>query len=621
MRPSSPLLVRLGSAARQARWLIIDRDGQTVRKVCIAPPRGVNPAEIAAVVCAAGVVACEPSSVTPAESLPRASGATAAPEFYPATEIDAATRAKLRGLGDTAFALIAQGRAPADPDPAPLAEAPPFDPDAIAYAQNTARTHVPAPATADIDDYITYELPPDTPGRYLEVVNGHPRDALLRFEELSHTYFVRREDGTERPTNGSVTKLCKRYTEPFDGPAIVERMMRGANWPRARYTHGAVRVASLAELQEAAVTTVALLDARGLVLAYAPLSTGKLRSDAVALYAGGDPMSAEEVVAQWQILGCRAANRGTEAHFQIELFMNRDTCSRTMAEMRSFAVFVRDVMQPLRAKAYRTEWRVFCTTANVAGSIDCVLELPDGRLGIVDWKRSVKVREQVERRSAACRKRMKAPMEHLPDCDVACYALQLSLYAAILRRHYGVEVVFLALAQVHPMDAFYTFVPDLRAEAEFILAERRLDNALDGGANAAMSKEATDKEIAEARREVAWARAVLDTDYCFWNSAVPREGVTVDAWLKGALRRAPRSDVPATGGAQGRERGSIFQTGVTRAPNAPPTDAPGRVRGAMFQTGVGNPHAKRSASADEGAQKKTRREPPYAVSAMFRTGL
>lgn len=664
LRAASPLVVRTGEAARRAQWAVLDRDGQTVRKVALAPPRGVDPRSVEAVVCAAGVVACDPGAVVPVDALPRASGADATPDLHPPTEIDAETRARLRGLGDAAFALLAEGNAPSDPDPEPPAGVLAFDPSALAYAQDTTQPHEPAPPTPSIEDYIRYELPPDTPGRYLETVNGHPRDGLLRFEELSHTYFVRREDGAERPTNGSVTKLCKRYTEPFDGPAIVGRMMRGENWPRVRYLHNAVRVASLAELQEAPMATVALLDARGRVLAHAPLSTGKLRSAAVALHVGERPMSADEVTAQWQILGCRAANRGTEAHFQIELFMNRDTCSRTMSEMRSFAIFVRDVMQPLRATAYRTEWRVFCTTANVAGSIDCVVQLPDGRLGIVDWKRSVKVREQVERRSPACRKRMKAPMEHLPDCDVACYALQLSLYAAILRRHYGVEVVFLALAQVHPQDAFYTFVPDLRVEAEFILAERRLDNALDGAHRAsqaadgtgcdpasakpcdAQTAEAAEAEVAAARAEVAEARAALDEGYCFWNRYVPREGVTVEDWQNGALRRTSRSAEQAgLQGLQGRARGALFHTGLGVAGAAggprdekPPQGRSRRAAGSLFQTGLGTAgppgstlraaeatrgQRKRSADgeANDGASKKIAGGRPAAPVSLFHTGL
>ena len=68
----------------------------------------------------------------------------------------------------------------------------------------------------------------------------------------------------------------------------------------------------------------------------------------------------------------------------------------------------------------------------------------DGRIIVVDWKRSKAIRMENERAS------LKYPLHHLPETNYWLYALQLNLYAYFLETEYGMRVGGYYLAVVHP---------------------------------------------------------------------------------------------------------------------------------------------------------------------------
>jgi hypothetical protein len=517
--------------------ILSGQDGKTARTYDLAPhgavPRG-----------AARLVVYADGAQASAEG--EAPGARAAPRTHPPTVIAPERLAQIRDLDESVLAMLRAGHGPLDtaqPERRPLAGLEDLD-----RVLDMTRPHVADPPTPLVDDFVDYILPPETEGRYLETVNGHERDKLLRFVEQTHTYYVRRADGTERPTNGSVTHLAHKYSEEFDKDGCIARMMAGRNWPRVDYSIAPVTVASVQDVKqffskdELRSTRLAWLDDAGAVLWSHDMDIGRLRT--LVFNVAMRPMTSDEIKAAWRIKGMRAANRGTEAHMHVELFLNRDRCDTECAEFHSFVWFARNVMIPMGSVAYRTEWRVFCEVSNVAGSIDCVCALADGSLGIIDWKRSVKVRETVERKKfgRGPRPRMSPPMDHLPDCDVACYALQLSLYAHIITVHYGKEVTFLILAQIHPDDHFYTFVPNLALEASYTMAERRLENATVGS---------TEHDLASAA--LAEASETLYRGRKEWDSTVPVEGIDIDGWrglgTSGGKRPCQRSFNEVFGGA------------------------------------------------------------------------
>eukprot|EP00439_Symbiodinium_sp_Y106_P041440 s3484_g5.t1 len=123
-------------------------------------------------------------------------------------------------------------------------------------------------------------------------------------------------------------------------------------------------------------------------------------------------MTEEEILQQWQLCGREAADRGTEAHYQIELWLNRDGCRLEEMEVQHSLQFMALLAQS-GAKAFRTEWRIFGEEEDLAGSIDFAARLPHGGLVLVDWKRS----DKLEKGLRNAFRRMAAPFEHLHDCS------------------------------------------------------------------------------------------------------------------------------------------------------------------------------------------------------------
>jgi len=115
-----------------------------------------------------------------------------------------------------------------------------------------------------------------------------------------------------------------------------------------------------------------------------------------------------------------------------------------------------------------TEWVIFDEEASVLASLDLVVSFPDGSLGIVEWKHSSKLADRT-----LSDERMGGPLAHLHDCDMAKHALQLGLYARILERKYRALVSTLVVVNTHAGSRFFTEVPYLKAECDFLLERAR----------------------------------------------------------------------------------------------------------------------------------------------------
>lgn len=134
--------------------------------------------------------------------------------------------------------------------------------------------------------------------------------------------------------------------------------------------------------------------------------------------------------------------------------------------MQNGLAFIRTQLAPLQAKVYRTEWEIF--NPYIAGSVDLILMLPDGRLIVADWKRATK--HEIH---SLYKRRMKPPLNHLHDTPVAKFALQLGIYKYILENEYGFKVAGLVLAGVEPQSPFHTWVPYLKREVEWLMSTMR----------------------------------------------------------------------------------------------------------------------------------------------------
>jgi hypothetical protein len=246
----------------------------------------------------------------------------------------------------------------------------------------------------------------------LAVVNKHPRDDRIQFEEETHTYTV---DGV-RAGWTSCTGFLHNFFGHFDADAVIAKMMSSPKWYESKYFG----------------------------------------------------QTAEEIKAGWAAKGKASSEAGTRMHLDIEHFYNAlpaawerlgervadvDTGLTAMREADSWEPaagaeweYFLDYQRSygIRFEPYRTEWLVFDEEHKVSGSIDMVYRKGDGTLAIYDWKRIEEVKTENRFQSGL------GPVSHLPDTNYWHYALQLNVYRYILQKHYGEVVSELALVVLHP---------------------------------------------------------------------------------------------------------------------------------------------------------------------------
>lgn len=156
-------------------------------------------------------------------------------------------------------------------------------------------------------------------------------------------------------------------------------------------------------------------------------------------------MTEEEVIAMWEQKGKESRELGTAMHQKIENYYQGQDSGEDDA-FRLFKVFADKV----KLEPYRTEWAVYDTDYNIAGTIDFV-DYQDGIFTIYDWKRSDKIiANGMPVKVSKYQEKGLYPLEHLENCAYYHYALQLSLYKFILEKNYDIRVSDLRLGIFHP---------------------------------------------------------------------------------------------------------------------------------------------------------------------------
>ncbi len=248
----------------------------------------------------------------------------------------------------------------------------------------------------------------------LAVLNHHPRDDRIQFEEETHTYTI---DGVRKGWT-SCTGFLHTFFGHFDADAVIAKMMASPNW----YTKP---------------------------------------------YYG---MTAEQIKKQWADKGAASSAAGTRMHLDIEHFYNALPLHNESSPLDSEEEFNRvmavDTWTPNSSKEwdyfrdyhkeigsgfkpFRTEWLVFDEEFRVAGSVDMVYMKPDGTLAIYDWKRAESIKKDNNWQQGL------GPMSHLPDTNYWHYSLQLNVYRYIIQKYYGFVVSELALVVLHPINSSY----------------------------------------------------------------------------------------------------------------------------------------------------------------------
>lgn len=234
---------------------------------------------------------------------------------------------------------------------------------------------------------------PDFRKERLKIVNAHPRDSRIVFDEAPHKYYV---DGEDIFT--SVTTFNHHLFPSFNADKVAARCALNRN-----YEH-----------------------------------YGKTK---------------EEILAIWELNRDSASRLGTIMHQQIEWYYNGYDTIRTQpahALSKELAYFLDYLRQYPHLEAYRTEWNVFDKELRLSGSIDMVYYNKSTKTyNIYDWKRTKEIEFDFKENHAKeygyfpCVARLKNKNYYL-------YSLQLNVYKYILEKHYGLQITDMALVVLHP---------------------------------------------------------------------------------------------------------------------------------------------------------------------------
>jgi len=283
------------------------------------------------------------------------------------------------------------------------------------------------------------------PPTYLSTKNAHPRDQYITFEEKTHVYTVKGEQGYT-----SVTTFNHHHFAQFDADAIIDKIVSGKNWNDPTYKYY--------------------------------------------------KMTKQQIRDLWNANGKSASSMGTKMHYDIECFMNQELVDENDQPINTthdwldqmyrqeleegipqannsteWQYFIEYVRAHPDFKPYRTEWFVYDEELKLAGSIDMVYENPDGSLMIYDWKRSKEIKYEDPFGKSAITKCIR----HLPDTNFWHYSLQLNTYKAILEKNYGKKITDLYLVILHPDNANKTYelvkCADLSKEVADLFQNRKMD--------------------------------------------------------------------------------------------------------------------------------------------------
>ena len=257
--------------------------------------------------------------------------------------------------------------------------------------------------------------------------NPHPRDAAIVFQEEGHTYLV---DGV--PVGLSVTGLIASVDpEPFDAVKAAQGIVRMSR-PHPRYSKPS------------------------------PSGDGTVVS-----------MTAEEIQAEW----LRANVLGTDLHGKIERHLNGLPVTfaadgANAVEFEQFSRWFRKATEDGYVP-YRTEWVIYDTDVDVAGSVDFVMRhTVTGDVCVVDWKRCLTTASSGFF-EAYRDKRLLPPLHAVPSTKLNKWRLQVNVYRAILERHYGLKVSKMMMVVCHSTFADYEeYVHAVDTSAETLLSSR-----------------------------------------------------------------------------------------------------------------------------------------------------
>ena len=253
---------------------------------------------------------------------------------------------------------------------------------------------------------------PDNPFK-LAIINRHPRDDHIQFEEANHKYTI---NGDSSYT--SVTTFNHSQFEQFDADKVITNMMRSQKWPSSKYY-------------------------------------------------GQTP---EQIKQAWADNGRTASTSGTRLHFDIECYYNGAPNENQSPEYQHhFLNFAEDHKH---LTPFRTEWMIYDEPAKLAGSVDMIFKDPNdpSSLHIYDWKRC----KEITKINGFGKTATNPLIEELPDTNYWLYCLQLNTYKYIIEKSYGYKISGMFLVALHPNNANYQKIKviDLQQQVSLLINER-----------------------------------------------------------------------------------------------------------------------------------------------------
>lgn len=199
----------------------------------------------------------------------------------------------------------------------------------------------------------------------------------------------------------------------------------------------------------------------------------------------GNELEAEKLRESWEAKGSIASQAGTFLHKQIEDYLNGETISELLCDVRYKGKYVeccqkvdispewnffKSFEREVPFTPFRTEWRVYDAETRMAGTLDFVCACDDGTYEIFDWKRSNKIDPQEVNRWASGMN----GLEHLTDTSYSHYCLQQNLYRYMLEKNYGIKVKRMHLVVLHPDYSNYRLVPIPRMDKEIDIIVKKI---------------------------------------------------------------------------------------------------------------------------------------------------
>jgi hypothetical protein len=182
-------------------------------------------------------------------------------------------------------------------------------------------------------------------------------------------------------------------------------------------------------------------------------------------------MDKKAILKYWQ----DSRDLGTLLHAQIEDYYLNGRIHKDIntIEYSYFKNFARDHSY---LNIHKTEARIFSIELDIAGSVDLIVNNPDGTHSIIDWKRAKNIDTSTQ--ITKYTKFSTVPeLSHIINTNFNHYCFQLNVYKYILEKEYGYKILHMALLVFHPNNKSRNYemynVPHMDNEMDIIMNKRR----------------------------------------------------------------------------------------------------------------------------------------------------